>query len=110
MKWMLRYVLLTLLIYNLVPLLNLLVPESAAYTFLTDLWIVNPIYAMAAPLIMAVRHGFRPLLPFLTAGLFIPTLLIFYNLSADIYLLIYLSLAWAGTGIGSALYKAKKVQ
>ena len=42
------YVLLTLLIYNLVPLLNLLVPESRLY-FLTDPWIVNPIYAMAAP-------------------------------------------------------------
>ena len=35
---------LSLMVYNAIPLTNLLFPASILYTFLTDLWIVNAVF------------------------------------------------------------------
>ena len=40
----------TLVVYNAIPIINLIFPESITYTFLTDLWIVNNLWALIVPI------------------------------------------------------------
>ena len=42
-KDIIKFILLTLVIYNIIPIINKIVPESTNYTFLSDLWIVYPV-------------------------------------------------------------------
>ena len=39
-------IIITLLIYNIIPIINAMFPSSINYTFLTDLWITNSLYAL----------------------------------------------------------------
>ncbi len=45
-KDIIKFILLTLVIYNIIPIINKIVPESTNYTFLSDLWIVYPLYSL----------------------------------------------------------------
>lgn len=36
----------TFMVYNAIPIINLIFPESITYTFLTDLWIVNNLWLL----------------------------------------------------------------
>ncbi len=42
-------ILISLVVYNAVPLINLLFPASVLYTFLTDLWILNAFFSRGLP-------------------------------------------------------------
>ena len=43
-KDIMLFIIASLLIYNTIPVLNFIIPESITYTFLTDLWIANAQY------------------------------------------------------------------
>ena len=54
---------------------------------------------------MLWRQGFDFILPILAIVLFAPTIFIFYNSSAWIYIVIYAVIAFIGNGIGRIFYK-----
>ena len=82
-------------------------PSIADYLFITDLWIVNSLYALISSIIISKKYGFNILIVLLIAVLFIPTALIYYNKTALIYTIIYFILAFIGGFIGNLFYKRK---
>lgn len=106
-KDLIKLAFLSLAAYNAIPILNWLWPITAQYTFLTDLWIVNPIWAFAASLFFCKRQGALFWPPFLTAGLFLPTMFLFYNSSAAIFLAAYWVFAAVGALIGFLWFRRK---
>lgn len=68
---------------------------------------VIPLIAFICSVIYGVRHGFNFLLPLIAVILFIPTILIYYNESAWIYVLIYGIISLVGSGVGRIFYKKR---
>ena len=106
-KDIMLFIIASLLIYNTIPVLNFIIPESTTYTFLTDLWITNAIYSLIGSLYLSKKYGFQIWTIFVTACLFIPTMIIFYNTSAFIFLIIYIVIAVIGSIIGTLIKKKK---
>ena len=102
-----KYSYLTLLIYNIIPIINAIFPNSINYTFLTDLWIINSLYALISSVVMSKKYGFNIWIILLISILFVPTMLIFYNTSALIFMIAYLVLALIGSLIGRFIYIKK---
>lgn len=100
-------VIISLLIYNIRPISSVMFPSIADYLFITDLWIINSLYALISSIIMSKKYGFNILIVLLIAVLFIPTALIYYNKTALIYTIIYFILAFIGGFIGNLFYKRK---
>lgn len=65
---------------------------------------VIPFLTFACTAIYGVRHGFDFLLPIIVIILFTPTIFIFYNMSAWVYIVVYAVIAFVGNGIGRAFY------
>ena len=70
--------------------------------------LVIPFLTFLCSVIYGIRQGFQPLLALVTAILFAPTIFIFYNESAWIYIVIYAVITLVGNGIGGAFYKKEK--
>ena len=102
-------IIITLLIYNIIPIINDIFPNSVYYTFLTDLWIINSLYALISSIVMSKKYGFNICIILLISILFVPTMLIFYNTSALIFMIAYLVLALIGSLIGRFIYKKKQI-
>ena len=96
-------IIITLLIYNIIPIINAMFPSSVNYTFLTDLWITNSLYALISSTIMSKKYSFNIWIILLITILFVPTMLIFYNTSA----IVYFVLAFIGSLIGRFIYIKK---
>lgn len=92
-------------IYNIIPILNNIFPITIIYTFLSDLWIINLIGAFISSICFCKKHGFQICIAFLIAGLFIPTMYIFYNSTAFIFVVIYFGFSILGSGIGTFIYR-----
>lgn len=97
-------IIITLLIYNIIPIINDIFPNSVYYTFLTDLWIINSLYALISSIVMSKKYGFNICI---ISILFVPTMLIFYNTSASIFMIVYFVLAFIGSLIGRFIYIKK---
>ena len=69
------------------------------------LLIVIPLLTLVCGGVCGFRRGFSLLFPLMTAVLFTPTLFIFYNGSAWVYIVAYAVIALAGAAIGSAMRK-----
>lgn len=69
---------------------------------------VIPIVTFLCAAIYGSRKGFGFLFPIMTAVLFAPSILLFYNASAAVYIAIYAVIALAGNGIGSLTGKKDK--
>lgn len=100
-------IIITLLIYNITPIINAMFPSSINYTFLTDLWITNSLYALISSTIMSKKYSFNIWIILLITILFVPTMLIFYNTSASIFMIVYFVLAFIGSLIGRFIYIKK---
>ena len=100
-------IVITLLIYNIIPIINAIFSNSITYTFLTDLWIINSLYALISSVLMSKKYGFNIWIILLISILFVPTMLIFYNTSALIFMIVYLVLALIGSLIGRFIYIKK---
>ena len=107
-KSIITLIITSLLIYNILPIINVIFPNTANYTFLTDLWITNSLYSLISSFIMTKKYGFHILVIFLIAILFAPTMIIFYNSSALIFIIVYFILALIGGLTSSFIYKQRK--
>ena len=67
--------------------------------------IVIPLLDFLCAVIYGVRQGFDGLLPMGAAVLFAPTIFIFYNETAWVYIIGYAVVAAIGNGIGRMFYK-----
>lgn len=67
------------------------------------LLVVLPLSCLIAAWRYGSRYSFDILFPILTTLLFIPTIFIFYNSSAMIYILIYGGVSMIGNAIGAGL-------
>lgn len=107
-KDFLKTALLFLGLYNVIPVLNWLSPATMRYTFLFDLLILNPLTALVLSFLQGAGHGARawPVL-LMAAALFCPTMLLFYNLSAAVYMVLYLLVAAIGFGAGALLNRQR---
>lgn len=103
-KDLLKVAIISLIVYNIIPVINKFVPGSENYTFLIDLWVVNIIYAAACGLIMGNKYRFKISIPIVIAIMFIPTMLIFYNTSYYIYIGVYFVAATIGCFLGKIAY------
>ena len=68
---------------------------------------VIPLIAFICALIYGIKQGFDLLLPIIAAVLFTPTLFIYYNKSAWVYIVAYAVITLVGNGIGRIFYKVK---
>ena len=69
------------------------------------LLILTPIICFITSIIYGIRHSFNLIFLLLIMALFIPTIFIFYNESAAVYVLIYGIIAAIGSLLGSLIKK-----
>ena len=69
------------------------------------LLILTPIICFVTSIIYGIRHSFNLIFLLLIMALFIPTIFIFYNESAAVYVLIYSIIAAIGNLLGSLIKK-----
>ena len=81
-------------------------------TFINDtgtdiffLLILTPIICFVTSIIYGIRHSFNLIFLLIIMILFIPTIFIFYNESAAVYVLIYGIIATIGNLLGSLIKK-----
>ena len=82
--------------------LPLLGRDTGSYMVL--LLALIPLLTFLSALYDGIRWGFRPPVPLLAAGLFAPTVFLYYNLSAWVYIPIYGVAALLGSLLGGALH------
>lgn len=68
---------------------------------------VIPLITFICSILYGVRHGFDLLLAIAVAALFSPTIFLYYNSSAWVYIIAYSAIAVAGNGIGKSFYKKR---
>lgn len=86
-------------------LLPMIIRNTGA-AMLTMLFVI-PFLTFTCALIYGVRQGFDLLLPITAVILFAPSIFIFYNPSAWIYIVAYGLIALIGTGIGRIFFKKR---
>ena len=98
----LPYLLILLLDFYLIPFL--IGDTGAAMLYLL---FVIPIIALITSLAYGMIRGFDLLLPLATALLFTPTIWLYYNESAAIYLLFYTAASLIGVVVGRLFYRKR---
>ncbi len=68
---------------------------------------IMPLLALFCSVIYGVRQGFDFLLPITAMILFIPTIFIYFNESAWVYVIAYGIIILVGSGIGRIFYKKR---
>lgn len=86
--------------------LPLLIKDTGMGMFM--LLLVIPLLTFICAVVYGVRHGFDFLLPIAAVILFAPTIFIFYNASAWVYIIAYPVITLVGNGIGRAFHKKKQ--
>ena len=66
---------------------------------------VMPLTALACGVICGVRQGFGILLPLVAMVLFAPTVFIYYNVTAWVYIPVYGVIVFAGLGVGRIFFR-----
>ncbi len=103
LKAMLPYLTLNALAFYLLPLLM----QNTGIAILIML-IVIPIISFLSSLVFGMKNGLSLFYPIITAILFIPTIFIFYNYTAWVYILGYGVVAFIGNLVGKLFHKANK--
>ncbi len=67
-----------------------------------------PLLTLICSAVYGIKQGFQPLLSLITAIVFAPSVFIFYNASAWIYIVIYAVISLVGNGIGRLFFKKKE--
>ena len=94
------YYLVIFITFYLIPIL---IKDTGSGMFI--LLIVIPLITLITSLIYGLRNTFDFIYPLLVAILFIPTLFIYYNTSAWIYIISYSMIAVIGELLGKTLQK-----
>ena len=77
-------------------------------SFMVILLLITPAACLVVSLYQGYRTGFHIAFPLLAGILFAPTLVLYYNYTAWVYILIYALIATAGMALGSAFHKHGK--
>lgn len=84
-------------------LIPILIQDTGSGMFI--LLIVIPLITLITSIIYGLRNVFDFIYPLIVAILFIPTLFIYYNVSAWTYILVYSMIAVIGELLGKTLQK-----
>uniref|UniRef100_UPI004057803E hypothetical protein n=1 Tax=Agathobacter sp. TaxID=2021311 RepID=UPI004057803E len=84
-------------------LLPLLMQDTGSAMFF--MLLVIPLVTLICSVVYGVRQGFDLLFPIVIMILFAPTIIVFYNLSAWIYIVVYGVVVLIGSAIGTIFYK-----
>lgn len=103
LKKSLVYIILTLGIYVALPFAAIGMGRADIYTIVP---LIDCCAVCAVGYFYGRKHGRDPLMPFMSAALFLPCMLIFYNFSAWIYLPLLMLFSFFGECIGK-LYQGK---
>lgn len=98
LKRMFPYMMVNVFLFYLAPWV---IQDTGSGMFV--LLVVLPLSCLIVAWRYGSRYSFDLLFPILTALLFIPTIFIFYNSSAMIYILIYGGVSMIGNAIGAGL-------
>lgn len=99
-KRMIPYALFLVLNYYVLPLL---IQDTGAAMMI--LLVIIPLLCLVCSITYGIKQGFHLLYAAMAALLFIPSIFIYYNTSAWVYVLIYGVVALIGNGIGRIFYK-----
>ena len=99
-KEMSLYLMVIMLAFYVLPVL---INDTGTGIFF--LLILTPIICFVTSIIYGIRHSFNLIFLLLIMALFIPTIFIFYNESAAVYVLIYGINAVIGNLLGSLIKK-----
>lgn len=67
--------------------------------------LINPLTVLISSILYSKNSGFNLVIVIITALLFLPTIFVFYNESAWIYIVLYSIISLVGSYIGSILNK-----
>ena len=76
-------------------------------TAIVLLLVLMPIFDFIISLIYGMKIGFKIFYPILVAIIFLPTIFIYYNMTAWVYILIFSVIAVLGSLIGKGIKKRK---
>ena len=99
-KEMSLYLMVIMLAFYVLPVLM-----NDTGTGIFFLIILTPIICFVTSIIYGIRHSFNLIFLLIIMALFIPTIFIFYNESAAVYVLIYGIIAAIGNLLGSLIKK-----
>lgn len=102
-KKILPYLIIAIASFYILPLLG----KNTGY-FILVLLVIFPLVSFNIGLIYGTKYGFNGLLPLLLGGVFLPTIFIYYNISAIIYFPTYQTLTLLGNIIGNFIRKKTK--
>lgn len=102
-KAIIRLIVLTLIVYNFVPVLGWIYPDSWHYTFLLDVWFMDIVWAFIASAVFCTKYGFKIYIPLLIFLTFVPTLFAVYGASSVIYPIVYSISSLIGCLIGALI-------
>lgn len=94
------YYFIILITFYLIPIL---IQDTGSGMFI--LLIVIPLITLITSIIYGLRNVFDFIYPLIVAILFIPTLFIYYNISAWVYIIAYSLIALIGEILGKILQK-----
>ncbi len=100
---MLPYLL--VLLFNFYFLPTLIQDTGSAIFFLL---LIIPLICFLCSLVYGIFQGISLYYPLIVAGLFVPSIFIYYNTSAWVYLVVYGILAFIGESLGVHFFKGKK--
>ena len=102
-KDIIKFILLTLAIYNIIPIINKIALILSMST--TDKQSINHSkkYNLYFRVLFCKKYGLKIMVSILLVLLFIPTMFIFYNDSVLIFIFIYLILSIIGCFIGNKI-------
>ena len=103
MKKMLPHVLLCAIAFYGLPLLG-----TSTGGIILILMVAIPLICLVVSLVYGMKHGVNLLYPLAVGLIFVPTIFMYYNSSANVYVLAYAALALMGMFIGRGL-TAKKL-
>ncbi len=104
MKKLLPYVLCCATAFYGLPLLG----ESTG-GFMLILLIAIPLICLVVSFIFGMKYGLDLLYPLSVGLVFVPTIFMYYNSSASVYVFGYAALAMLGMFIGKSLSESKKI-
>lgn len=100
-KLVIKNSIISLIVFTLVPMLNMLIPETKDATFGLYLIIINPLYVFIDNLILAEKYGFKIWIVLSSTVIFIvPFILFISDPSLIAYLYIYVVVSLIGMGLG----------
>jgi hypothetical protein len=77
-------------------------------SFILILIFAVPLLCLLTGLILGARHGIDLLYPLIVGSLFIPSIFLYYNSTAWVYILLYAMIAFGGNVLGSRLFRRNK--